>query len=103
MAIARLSEVVVTDKDLPKADAPVSIIGTSRLMLKVEIDPATERERLMKEKTRLEAEAAKCEAKLANPDFVKRAPPLIVAQERERLVRLKATLAQIDDQLRKLA
>jgi valyl-tRNA synthetase len=103
MAIARLSEVVVSEKDLPRADAPVSIVGGCRLMLKVEIDPVTERERLMKEKTRLEAEAAKCESKLANPDFVKRAPPLIVAQERERLARLKSTLVQVDDQLRKLA
>jgi valyl-tRNA synthetase len=71
-------------------------------MLKVEIDPAAERERLTREKTRVEAEAAKCAAKLANPGFVQRAPPLIVAQEKERLARFRATLAQVEEQLRKL-
>ena len=102
MALARLSEVVVSERELPKADAPVSIVGANKLMLRVEIDPATERERLTKEKVRLEGEIAKCEAKLANPGFVQRAPPLIVAQEKERLARFKTTLAQIDEQLRKL-
>ncbi len=101
-ALARLSEVLVTELELPRADAPVSIVGGCKLMLKVDIDPAAERERLTKEKTRVEAEAAKCEAKLANAGFIQRAPPLIVAQEKERLARFKATLAQVDEQLRKL-
>jgi valyl-tRNA synthetase len=101
-ALARLSEVLITEHELPRADAPVSIVGDYKLMLKVEIDPAAERERLTREKTRVEAEAAKCEAKLANPGFVQRAPPLIVAQEKERLARFRATLAQVEEQLRKL-
>src|SRR6185503_8496548 len=87
MALARLSEVMVTERELPKADAPVSIVGSTKLMLKVEIDPATERERLTKERTRVAGEVAKAEAKLANADFVKRAPPLIVSQVREQLAR----------------
>jgi valyl-tRNA synthetase len=101
-ALARLSEVLITEHELPRADAPVSIVGSYKLMLKVEIDPAAERERLTREKTRVEAEAAKCTAKLANPGFVQRAPPLIVAQEKERLARFRATLAQVEEQLRKL-
>src|SRR6185436_1657852 len=102
MALARLSEVLVTERELPRADAPVSIVGGYKLMLKVEIDRAAEKERLAREKARIEGELAKCEAKLANPGFVQRAPPLIVAQEKERLARFRATLAQVDEQLRKV-
>jgi valyl-tRNA synthetase len=64
---------------------------------------SAERERLHKERLRLEAEIAKCEAKLANPGFVERAPPLIVAQEKERLARFRATLDKLNEQLQKLA
>jgi valyl-tRNA synthetase len=102
MALARLSEVLVTERELPKADAPVSIVGTYRLMLKVEIDPAMERGRLSKEAARLEKEIATSQAKLDNPGFVQRAPPLIVAQEREKLARSRATHEQVAQQLAKL-
>ena len=64
---------------------------------------SAERERLHKEQLRLEAEIAKCEGKLANPGFVERAPPLIVAQEKERLARFRAMLEKVNEQLQQLA
>ena len=38
-----------------------------------------------------------------NPGFVDRAPPLIVAQEKERLARFTATLEKVNEQLRSLS
>ena len=96
-ALARLSEVVI-EPALPAVDAPVSIVEDFKLMLRVEIDVLAERERLEKEIARLEGEIARAQAKLANANFVERAPPLIVAQEKQRLASFTATLEQVRGQ-----
>jgi valyl-tRNA synthetase len=88
---------------LPQAEAPVAIVGEFRLMLKIEVDIATERGRLAREITRIEAEIAKAEVKLSNDDFLKRAPGKIVEQEKCRLVNFGATLDKLKEQLQKLA
>jgi len=101
-ALAKLSDVVIVEGALPAAGAPVAIVGEYRLMLKIEVNMSAERERLHKERLRLEAEIAKAEGKLGNPGFVERAPPLIVAQEKERLARFTATLEKVNEQLQQL-
>jgi valyl-tRNA synthetase len=101
VALCRLSEVMHVDA-LPRAEAPVSIVGDFRIMLKVEIDLAAERERLTKEVARLKGEIAKAQGKLGNASFVERAPPHVVAQERERLSSFGNTLEQVEAQLRRL-
>ena len=99
--LARLSDVSVVDS-LPAADPAVAVIGDCRLMLKIEIDKAAERERLQKEIARLEGEIAKAKGKLANAGFVARAPAQVVAQEKERLTAFATTLENLKQQLAKL-
>lgn len=106
-ALAKLSEVKVFDDEAQFAQAtrmaPVAVQGESRLALHVEIDVAAERERLGKEKKRLESEIAKAQAKLGNESFVSRAPANVVEQERARLSDFAATLARVRDQIDRLA
>ena len=68
------------------ANAPKSLTALGELALPLDglIDMDAERARLGKEIVRIEDEIKKCLAKLANPSFVDRAPPELVAQIKTR-------------------
>ena len=101
-ALAKLADVEIV-ADLPEADAPVALAGDFRLMLKIEIDVAAEKDRLGKEIARLSGEIAKANGKLTNESFVARAPAAVVEQEKARVAEFTASLDKLNAQLAKLA
>jgi len=67
------------------------------------IDVDAELERLGKRRSKLEQELARADAKLGNENFVRNAPAEVVAQERARIEEFKRELAQLVDQLKRVA
>ena len=83
--------------------APVSVVGSLRLALFVEIDVAAEKARLGKEAARLQGEIAKANGKLSNEAFCAKAPAAVLEQEKKRVADFSATLERIQEQLARLA
>ena len=101
-ALAKLENVDIVDS-LPDVGAPVQVVGTTQLMLHVEIDVEAERLRLGKEIERLQNEITKANGKLSNASFVERAPAAVVEQEKLRVAQFGETLQKVQEQLAKLA
>jgi valyl-tRNA synthetase len=103
--VGRVASVdILADGDEPPA-AATALLGELRLLVPMKgiIDVDAERARLDKQKQKVAADLAKTEAKLGNENFVNNAPPAVVAQEREREAEFGKVLAQLDEQLEKLA
>ncbi|MEM1288458.1 MAG: valine--tRNA ligase [Pseudomonadota bacterium] len=67
------------------------------------VDFAEERARLEKEVGRLQGEISRIEKKLANENFVSRAPEAVVAGEREKRTGYEAELGKVEEALKRLA
>ena len=106
LALAKLSEVKIyqdeasLEKDAP--DAPIALVGNIKLLLKIEVDVASERIRLGKEIERLANEIHKARGKLTNESFVARAPAEVVAQEKQRLAGFEQNHEKLVAQLERL-
>jgi valyl-tRNA synthetase len=80
----------------------VAVVGETRLCLFIEVDVAAEKIRLGKEIARLQTEITKANGKLSNEAFVAKAPPAVIAQERQRVADFVANLDKIQVQLQRL-
>ena len=100
--LARLSDVS------PAASAPQGAVQlvvrgeVVALPLKGVIDFAAEKARLEKEMARAKSDIARIDAKLANADFVRRAPEDVVEGEREKREEAEARRSKINEALERL-
>jgi len=77
-------------------------MGELYLPLEGLVDFAVERARLTKETEKIQSEIAKVEQKLANPNFVNKSPPEVVAEHHKRLEDWQAKLAHAQKALEAL-
>jgi valyl-tRNA synthetase len=66
------------------------------------IDFDTERARLTKERARVEKDAESTRRKLENPDFLARAKPEVVEENRERIAASEAEITRLDAALARI-
>ena len=96
--------VVASESDLPPCaiamvDGRTVLAPFARLI----DDISAELARLEKRRARTQQDRDKCAAKLANASFVANAPAEVVEQERARVTDFDGQLAQLSEQLRRLA
>ncbi len=94
--LARLASIELADA--PPAGAVQFVAGeaTGALTIAGIIDVASERARLAKDIAALAADAERTAKKLANADFVARAPEEVVEENRERLADAEAAKAKLE-------
>jgi valyl-tRNA synthetase len=101
--LARASEVSALVGDMPKG-AALAVLDEITIVLPLDglIDIAAERTRLAKDRDKLVADAGKTARKLANTDFVSRAPEEVVTENRVRLQAAQSEIARLQGALDRL-
>jgi len=100
--LARVSEIASASAP-PQGSVQLVVRGeTAALPLKGVIDVAAEGARLAKEMKKADADIARVDAKLSNPNFMARAPEEVVEEEKEKREEALARKAKIAEALERL-
>ena len=101
--MARVPYINAFTGDVPRQSAQI-VVGEATFALELVglIDVAAEKSRLERELAKAQAEAAKAETKLANADFVARAKPEVIEENRSRLVLFRAEIGRLLAALKRL-
>ena len=100
--LARIANIAFEDTP-PKGAVQLVVRGdVAALPLKGVIDLDAERARLAKEMAKADADIARVDAKLNNPNFVARAPEEVVEEEKEKREEALARKAKIAEALQRL-
>ncbi|MEK7717783.1 MAG: class I tRNA ligase family protein, partial [Pseudomonadota bacterium] len=104
VALARAESIGWIEKGQEAPESATALIGHMKVLIPLGslIDKQAELERLGKEMDKLEKELSKAKTKLANPDFVARAPKNVVEQENQRVQQFETALANLRSQRSKV-
>ncbi len=103
-ALARLASVTVLGADEPAPDAATALVGEMKILIPMAglIDKEAELARLRKETEKIRIEVERLEKKLANPNFVEKAPEAVVNKERDKLSMQLSARLKLQEQMEKI-
>ena len=98
------SVTMLADGEEPPASA-TALLDEVRLLVPMKglIDVDAERQRLEKQRDKINAELKRARGKLGNPNFVNNAPADVVTQEKQRESEFERQIAQLSEQLARLS
>jgi valyl-tRNA synthetase len=104
-ALARLESITWLEADQPAPESATSLVGEMKLLIPLAglIDKQAELQRLQKNILKHEQDVERISAKLANDNFVSRAPAEVVHREKEKLADARSALNSLKDQAERIA
>jgi len=102
--LAGLESLRILDAGEAAPPSATAVIGAMRVLVPMAglIDPKAEAARLDKRIVKIRDEIKRANAKLANDNFVRNAPPEVVTQEKTRIAEFERTLASLEGQLQRV-
>ena len=103
-ALARAESIGWIEKGQEAPESATALIGHMKVLIPLGslINKQAELDRLGKEMEKIEKDLSKAKTKLANPDFVARAPKNVVEQENQRVQQFETALANLSSQRSKV-
>jgi valyl-tRNA synthetase len=102
--LARTESITLLDKNQAAPESATALVGKMKVLIPMAglIDKNAEIARLTKEIEKKKTDIERTESKLANPQFVERAPEAVVEKERTKINEIRNTLESLEMQLTRI-
>ncbi len=102
--LARTESITVLDDEASAPESATALVGEMKVLVPMAglIDKEAEIARLSKEIEKKQKDVERTDAKLANPQFVERAPAAVVEKERAKLTEMRSALDSLREQLARI-
>jgi len=104
MKLGRLESASWLEPGTHAPESAIALVGEMKILIPMAglIDKAAELARLSKEIQRIGNDLPRVEGKLNNPSFVDKAPPDVIAKEKEKLAAMHSSLTSLNEQYNKI-
>ena len=98
--LARLEEITWLAPGEHAPECAAALVGEMKILIPMAglIDKQAELSRLSREIEKLQKDLTRSEGKLANPNFVGKAPPAVVHKERNRVTEMQSAISRLREQ-----